>query len=144
MDEKYIQSFENILTEEEKILDLILDRQNKLHKSVNDKNWEALVGLISEINTLSDNFQKLDSERDRMQEELKTDELKQFSEKLLTLRNKLLRSKVENQALGKYISIARGFVQGIIDNVVPGGNKVYNKKGIVQNQPQSVVLSVTM
>lgn len=144
MEEKFIQSFNQILVEEEKNLDLILERQNKLHKAVTEKNWKDLTVLISEINTLSDKFQILDSERDRMQEDLKNEELKQFSEQINNLRNKLLKSKVENQALGKYIQIARGFVQGVIDNVLPSGSKVYNKKGIVQNQPQSVVLSVTM
>jgi len=56
------------------------------------------------------------------------------------MRSKLTKSKVENQALSKYLSITRGFVQGVIDTVIPQ-NKVYTKKGVVQSQPQSVVLN---
>ena len=144
MKETFEEKFNNILCEEEKVMDSILEKQRLLHKAVKEKNWESLMSLISEINLLSDNFQKLENERNIMQAELKTEELRPFFEQMGRLRSKLTKSKIENQALSKYISITKGFVQGIIDNVVPNGNKVYTKNGIVQSQPKSVVLNVSM
>lgn len=144
MKETFEEKFNNILCEEEKVMDSILEKQSLLHKAVKEKNWESLMSLISEINLLSDNFQKLENERNIMQAELKTEELRPFFEQMGRLRSKLTKSKIENQALSKYISITKGFVQGIIDNVVPNGNKVYTKNGIVQSQPKSVVLNVSM
>lgn len=144
MEKDIIQKFEQILDQEDKILDEVLENQKLLHKAVSEKKWEPLKDLISTINLLSEDFQKIDLCRDEIQSQLKTDELKPYFEKISSLRSKLLKSKVENQALEKFISVTRGFVQGIIDTVIPRGNKVYTKKGIVQNQPQSVVLSVTM
>ena len=75
-----------------------------------------------------------------MQSEIPAEELHVYFEKLGSMRSKLTKSKVENQALSKYLSITRGFVQGVIDTVIPQ-NKVYTKKGVVQSQPQSVVLN---
>ena len=98
------------------------------------------MSLISDINLLSDSFQKLEQLRETMQSEIPAEELRVYFEKLGSMRSKLTKSKVENQALSKYLSITRGFVQGVIDTVIPQ-NKVYTKKGVVQSQPQSVVLN---
>ena len=140
MDKSYIEKFEKVLIEEDSVLDTILIKQKELHDSISNKNWTDLMSLISDINLLSDNFQKLEQLRETMQSEIPVEELHVYFDKLGSMRSKLTKSKVENQALSKYLSITRGFVQGVIDTVIPQ-NKVYTKKGVVQSQPQSVVLN---
>ena len=96
MDE-FIKEFATVLAEEENLLDCLTEKQKFLRKAVMDKNWEDLVGLINEVNLISDSFQKFDIRRDEIQEKLKTEELKPYFERLGRLRTKLLKCKVENQ-----------------------------------------------
>ena len=62
---------------------------------------------------------------------------------ILENHRKLLKSKVENNALGNYVKIVKDFVQGVIDNVVPQRrNTLYSRKGnIIKPQPESMVLN---
>ena len=62
---------------------------------------------------------------------------------MLKLHSKLLRSKIENQILNKYIETSRNFVQGILDNAVPQRrNVLYSRSGkIIKREPESVVLN---
>ena len=136
--------FESILAEEEKILDELVKNQNLLRKAVSEKNWESLTKIITAINTISNNFLEIDTEREVIQDMMKIEEIKPYFERLGVMRAKLLRCKIENQALSKYVNITRNFIQGIVEDALPqSGNKVYSKTGkIVQPQPQSVVLNM--
>ena len=136
--------FESILTEEEKILDELVKNQNMLRKAVSEKNWENLTKIITNINTISNNFLDVDTERELLQDMMKIDEIKPYFERLGAMRAKLLKCKIENQALSKYVNITRNFIQGVVEEALPqSGNKVYSKNGkIVQPQPQSVVLNL--
>ena len=71
-------------------------------------------------------------------------EIKPYFERLGQMRAKLLKCKIENQALSKYVNITKNFIQGVVDNALPQSrNKVYSKNGkIVQPQPQSIVLNL--
>lgn len=140
-----IKEFEKILHDEEEILDSVLAKQATLKTAVIEKDWNSLTATISQINSLSENFTQVDECRDVLQDLLKTEELKPYFEKLRTLRSKLLKCKIENQSLTKYINITRDFIQEIVGNAFPeSGTKVYSKNGqIVQKQPQSVVLNLT-
>lgn len=140
-----IKEFEKILVDEEEILDSLLTKQAALKKAVVEKDWNELTSNVSQINSLSDNFAHVDECRDVLQDLLKTDELQPYFEKLRTLRSKLLKFKIENQSLSKYINITRDFIQEVVGNAFPeSGTKVYSKTGqIVQKQPQSVVLNLT-
>ena len=143
MDDKMTE-FESILAEEEKILDELVKNQNMLRKAVSEKNWENLTKIITNINTISNNFLDIDTEREVVQDMMKIDEIRPYFERLGTMRAKLLRCKIENQALSKYVNITRNFIQGVVEEALPqSGNKVYSKSGkIVQPQPQSVVLNL--
>ena len=143
MDDKMTE-FESILAEEEKILDELVKNQNMLRKAVSEKNWENLTKIITNINTISNNFLDIDTEREVIQDMMKIDEIRPYFERLGTMRAKLLRCKIENQALSKYVNITRNFIQGVVEEALPqSGNKVYSKSGkIVQPQPQSVVLNL--
>jgi hypothetical protein len=83
----------------------------------------------------------MDEKREVLQSNLSKDELYPFFDKMGKMRGKLNKSKIENEALAKYLTITKGFVQGVIDKVLPQNNKVYTKQGIVQSQIQGVVLN---
>ena len=136
--------FEQILEKEEKILDELVKSQNQLRKAVTEKNWESLTKIINTINTVSTEFLEADVEREAMQDMMKTNEVKDYFERLANMRQKLLKCKIENQALSKYVNITKNFIQGVVEDALPqSGNKVYSKTGkIVQPQPQSVVLNM--
>lgn len=136
--------FEQILVKEEGILDELVKAQNQLRKAVTEKNWESLTKIINTINTVSGNFLEADAEREDIQDMMKIDEVKPYFERLGNMRAKLLKCKIENQALSKYVNITKNFIQGVVEDALPqSGNKVYSKSGkIVQPQPQSVVLNL--
>ena len=136
--------FEQILVKEEGILDELVKAQNQLRKAVTEKNWESLTKIINTINTVSGDFLEADAEREDIQDMMKMDEVKPYFERLGNMRAKLLKCKIENQALSKYVNITKNFIQGVVEEALPqSGNKVYSKTGkIVQPQPQSVVLNM--
>ena len=136
--------FEEVLEQEEKILDELVKNQNLLRKAVTEKNWENLTKIINNINSISGSFVEVDTEREVIQDMMKLDEVKPYFERLGNMRSKLLKCKIENQALSKYVNITKNFIQGVVEDALPqSGNKVYSKSGkIVQPQPQSVVLNM--
>ena len=142
MNNKY-ENFEQILNKEEELLDSLTEKQAEFKVAVMKKNWEKLTSVINKINVQTDDFVELDAQREEMQNEMRAKELKPYSEKLGTLRAKLLKWKIENQALEKYVSITKDFIKEVVDNALPqSGNKVYSKRGmIVQPQPQSIVVN---
>jgi hypothetical protein len=92
---------------------------------------------------LADDFRKTESERESIIPK-QTEEAKKAAMPLLAqVRGKLVKSKTENQALGDYITITRGFIQGVLDEAVPQScSKVYSRSGkIVHSQPSSVVVN---
>ena len=139
-----MNQFESILDEEEKILDNLVKNQDMLKKAVTDKNWESLTKIINNINSISSNFMEIDEKRESLQDMMKIEEIKPYFSRLGSMRAKLLKCKIENQALSKYVNITKNFIQGIVEDALPqSGNKVYSKNGkIVQPQPQSVVLNL--
>jgi hypothetical protein len=141
MNKKY---FEEILEKEEGILDELVKSQNQLRKAVTEKNWESLTKIINTINTLSGEFLEVDTKREEIQDMMKMDQVKPYFERLGNMRAKLLKCKIENQALSKYVNITKNFIQGVVENALPQSrSKVYSKTGkIVQPMPQSLVLNM--
>ena len=142
MNEK-TKDFELILNREDEVLTSLSEKQSEFKAAVKEKNWEKLTSVINEINYQTDAFIEIDSQREDVQQQLEAVEIKQYNEKLNNLRSKLLKWKIENKALEKYVGITRDFIKGIVDNALPQSrNKVYSKRGmIVQPQPQSVVVN---
>lgn len=142
MNEK-TKDFELILNREDEVLTSLSEKQSEFKAAVREKNWEKLTNVINEINLQTDTFMEIDSQRESAQDQLDASEVKEYTEKLSILRAKLLKWKIENKALEKYVGITRDFIKGIVDNALPQSrNKVYSKKGmIVQPQPQSVVVN---
>lgn len=143
MDE-ILNEFSNILAQEENLLDRLSEKQVVLRKSVTEKDWECLVELISEVNMISDSFQKFDVRRDEIQQQLKSDELKPFYDRLARLRTKLLKCKVENQVISNYVNVTRQFISEVVEKALPQTrNKNYTKYGtITQPKAASVLVDV--
>jgi hypothetical protein len=136
------KDMEQLLDQENSLLDTILGKQAALRKTINNRNWNDLIDIISEINLLADCFKKVEFERETLSAAFRFNDFVVFS-KLSEVRGKLVRSRSENKALCDYISITQGFVQGIIEDAVPQSrNKLYSRTGkIVHPQPSSVVVN---
>ena len=142
--EALINEYSTVLAEEENLLDRLTEKQKMLRKAITDKDWESLVGHINEVNVISESFQKFDLRRDEIQEELKTDEIKPYFERLGRLRTKLLKCKVENQVISNYVNVTREFIAEVVEKALPQTrNKNYTKYGTVtQPKPASVLVDV--
>ena len=142
--EELIKEYGTVLAEEENLLDQLTEKQKYLRKAITSKDWECLVELITEVNSISESFQKFDLCRDEIQEQLKTDEIKPFFERLSRLRTKLLKCKVENQVISNYVNVTKEFIAEVVEKALPQTrNKNYTKYGtITQNEPASVLVDV--
>ena len=142
--EALINEYSTVLAEEENLLDRLAEKQKMLRKAIADKDWESLVGHINEVNVISESFQKFDLRRDEIQEELKTDEIKPYFERLGRLRTKLLKCKVENQVISNYVNVTKEFIAEVVEKALPQTrNKNYTRFGtITQPQTSSVLVDV--
>ena len=129
-----------ILEKENETLDKLLDCQSNVHIAVKTRNWIGLEEDLEKIRVLSLEFSALEEKREAISS---VEIAPQEKALLLTLHGKLLRSKIENQILNKYIETSRGFVQGILENAVPQRrNILYSRNGkILKREPESVVLN---
>lgn len=143
--ENTVIEFNEILNQEDSILNSLIEKQAELKSAVTTKSWEKLTAIIEVINHIYESFTEKDSEREVLQDMIESKDLKELSPKIAELRGKLLKCKIENQAITKYVNITREFIQGIVENAIPqSGSKVYSSKGmIVQPQPQSVVVNLS-
>ena len=137
------EEFSTILKRMGEILDSISEKQKLLRDAVNQKDWNNLMTLISEVNFLSDSFKSFDSKREKIQISMKRGDLSPYTYSLSTLRTKLLRCKADNKAFASYVNISRTFVQQVVEKALPHSrNKNYSRNGaILQPQPQSVVVN---
>ena len=142
--EALLNEYSTVLAEEENLLDRLAEKQVVLRKAITDKDWECLTGYINEVNVISDSFQKFDVRRDEIQNQLKTEEIKPFFDRLSRLRTKLLKCKVENQVISNYVNVTREFIAEVVEKALPQThNKNYTKYGtITQSQPASVLVNV--
>ena len=135
--------FEAILQDEDKVLSELYEKQEAVKQSVIDRNWDLLVPLLADVNSLTEKFRTLDSKRYDVQKAFSEDEVKVFYTKLAALRSLLLKCKVQNRVLTDYVNIARDFIKDVVDKALPQTrNKSYSRTGkIVQPQPVSVVVN---
>ena len=77
-------------------------------------------------------------------EQLKTEEIKPYFERLGRMRTKLLKCKVENQVISNYVNVTREFIAEVVEKALPQTrNKNYTKFGTVtQPKPASVLVDV--
>lgn len=128
-----------ILNNENNVMDLILDAQQKIHEAVKSRDWFTLESNMSKMQDLSVQFIALEDTRDSIK---KTDFNEEEHNMMKIIQSKLIKSKIANSALNDYVKISKGFVQNVLDNVVPSRrNVLYSRNGtLVKQQPVSVVL----
>ncbi len=105
-----------VLKTEDALLDNILKEQGKLHKDVKKRNWDSLQETLERLRKLSDNFVILDEEREKLVGGNKQLYLQKDVEPVFTsLRGKLTRSKVENEALRTYVGTTKDFIGKVLE-----------------------------
>ncbi len=152
------QDLYKTLVRQNEVLGAIIVQQQIVRSAVTGRNWIQLQDAVNEVNTLSKEFASLEAKR--IEKSLKLnpenpddifalsnlvpEELKQtIIENFYQVRQKLVVSKIENEAINEYIRITQEFLQGVFDNVLPQRrNKIYSASGkMVKNQPKSVILN---
>lgn len=137
---KNSDSLMDVLIKEDCVVDKILLAQENVREAVKNRNWLELEKNISRMEDFATDFIMLDSLRESFDKSSFSVESHLLSKQI---QSKLLKSKIINSALNDYINISRGFVQNVIENVVPQRKSVvYSKNGnLVKSLPQSVVLN---
>ncbi|MBP5157192.1 MAG: hypothetical protein ILP18_04890 [Treponema sp.] len=105
-----------VLKSEDALLDNILKEQGKLHKDVKRRNWDSLQETLERLRKLSDNFVVLDEEREKIvgsNRELYSQ--KDVEPVFTSLRGKLTKSKVENDALRYYVGTTKEFIGNVLE-----------------------------
>ncbi|MGP1474829.1 MAG: hypothetical protein ACTTJ1_05420 [Treponema sp.] len=133
-------TYKDILIEERDVLSNIIDRQNELRKAVKEKDWTKLMDIISAVNVAMDKFTALDEKRESLSRDINSGECFDL---LCEVRGKLLKCRVENNALNQYVGTASRFVRGIVNEALPQSRpRLYSHRGrVVQAQPKSIVVN---
>ncbi|MGP1604485.1 MAG: hypothetical protein ACTTGZ_08665 [Treponema sp.] len=133
-------TYKDILIEERDVLSNIIDRQNELRKAVKEKDWTKLMDIISVVNVAMDKFTALDEKRESLSRDINSGECFDL---LCEVRGKLLKCRVENNALNQYVGTASRFVRGIVNEALPQSRpRLYSHRGrVVQAQPKSIVVN---
>ncbi|MGP1532385.1 MAG: hypothetical protein ACTTI5_09445 [Treponema sp.] len=133
-------TYKDILIEERDVLSEIIERQNELRKAVKDKDWTKLMDIISAVNVAMDKFTALDEKRESLSRDINSGECFDL---LCEVRGKLLKCRVENNALNQYVGTASRFVRGIVNEALPQSRpRLYSHRGrLVQAQPKSIVVN---
>ena len=133
-------TYKDILIEERDVLSNIIDRQNELRKAVKEKDWTKLMDIISAVNIAMDKFTALDEKRESLSRDINSGECFDL---LCEVRGKLLKCRVQNNALNQYVGTASRFVRGIVNEALPQSRpRLYSHRGrVVQAQPKSIVVN---
>ncbi len=152
------QDLYKTLVSQNEVLGAIIVQQQIVRSAVTSKNWDQLQEAVREVNKLGKSFANLEAKR--IEKSLKlnpqnSDDIftianivpeefkKCIIENFHQVRQKLVVSKIENDAINEYIRITQEFLQGVFDNVLPQRrNKLYSSTGkVIKNQPKSVILN---
>ena len=137
------QKLISVMQEESALLDTILEQQSVLHLCVTERRWDELETTTANLQALSDTFTELEQKRVALTAHISVGSEDDLAPVLRQVRSKLLKSRVENNALNEYIRMTRRFLQGVFDSVVPQRrNTLYSRTGeIVKPELSSLVLN---
>ena len=132
-----------ILNAQNDILDCMLTQQRKIHDDVKQRKWDSLQKSMSQMRTLSDSFVALDRQREALAGDNRGIYFEPGVEPVFaSVRSKLTRSKIENDALRSYVSATKDFISGIIDECYAGGGMCYGQNGrMVSSEVDSVLIN---
>lgn len=132
-----------VLKSQDELLDTILREQDKMHRDVKQRKWDSLQKSMSQMRTLSDSFVALDRQREALAGDNRGIYFEPGVEPVFaSVRSKLTRSKIENDALRSYVSATKDFISGIIDECYAGGGMCYGQNGrMVSSEVDSVLIN---
>ena len=119
-----------VLQSQDELLDSILNEQDKMHANVKSRNWESLQDSISALHRMSDTFVELDQQRELIADEDKHIYYEPSVESLfVSLRTKLAKSKIENEALRTYVTTTKDFIGNVIEECFVKTATTYSPAG---------------
>lgn len=133
-----------IMSAQNELLDCMLAEQQRIHETVKNRQWNELETCLSHMEAYSDAFVSLDTKREQVVGGDRSIYFSREVEPLFTsVRTKLARSKIENQALSSYVHATQDFLGGVLEQCVPQQrNTLYTNKGTIQKPVmQSVVVN---
>ncbi len=135
-----------VLKSQDELLDSILKEQGKLHKNVKNRKWENLQASISNLQVMSDRFVALDDEREKIAGDDRGVYFDQDVEPVLvSLRSKLAKSKIENEALRNYVGATKDFIGNIIEECFVKRGSTYSASGkMVRPEIDSMLVNTEM
>lgn len=136
----------DVLSQEERILDSMLEEQNRVHNSVVSRSWEGLEKTVGVINELGTRFSKTDLRREQIADI--SDDVyfdRDVRDVFLRVKQKLSKSKIENDALAKYVAATKSFISAVMDDCASQqNNNVYSYDGSMKRSgyaTQSIVVN---
>ncbi|MDO4507224.1 MAG: hypothetical protein Q4B64_09760 [Spirochaetales bacterium] len=134
----------SVLNEQERILDSMLNEQNRIHECVVKRSWEGLEQYVMNINELGGEFSKVDDFRDKIASV--SDDIyfrPEVKDVFLRVKSKLSKSKIENDALARYVNATKAFISEVMDNCISQQrNDIYSSNGTMRkNYAQSIVIN---
>lgn len=119
-----------VLKSQDELLDSILSEQSKMHADVKERNWDSLQESIFAIRRMSDTFVELDQQRETIADTDRQIYYEPSVEPLfVSLRTKLTRSKIENEALNTYVSTTKEFISNVIEDCFVKTATTYSPTG---------------
>ena len=134
----------SVLNEQERILDSMLSEQSRIHECVVKRSWEGLEQFVMNINELGGEFSKVDNFRDSIASV--SDDIyfrPGVKDVFLRVKSKLSKSKIENDALARYVNATKAFISEVMDNCISQQcNDIYSSNGTMRkNYAQSIVIN---
>lgn len=132
----------SILKNQDQILDCMLREQDVIHECVKNRTWSTLEDSLSNMEIYSDAFVKLDDERMNVSKDNSDIYfLPEIAPVLASVRTKLTKSKIENQALSNYVHATQDFLDEVLEECVPQErNTLYTNKGYLKKPERQSLL----
>lgn len=137
----------SVLNEQERILDSMLKEQDKIHECVVSRLWNGLEQYVLNVNELGNEFSKVDQFREKIasvsEDVYFAPEVKDV---FLRVKSKLSKSKIENDALAKYVGATKQFITEVMDECISQQrNDVYTSGGAMRrNYGSSIVINASV
>ena len=133
-----------VLQSQDELLDSILSEQNKMHLNVKERDWESLQDSISALRRMSDTFVELDQQREMLTEADSHIYYEPSVEPLfVSLRTKLTKSRIENDALRTYVTTTKDFIGNVIEECFVKTATTYSPAGkLVKPKVGNVLVNI--
>lgn len=133
-----------VLQSQDELLDSILSEQNKMHSNVKERDWESLQDSISALRRMSDTFVELDQQREMLTEADSHIYYEPSVEPLfVSLRTKLTKSRIENDALRTYVTTTKDFIGNVIEECFVKTATTYSPAGkLVKPEVGNVLVNI--